>query len=137
MTQLYFCAQQKFSFFISKKTRTRTSDEHTNMSSFNDSGGEDGGDICNTFDFESDDDVVGRMQIEWDEDTSTTMKKRKFKAFLTNGDSSVHYSDKLKAIACCPRKDCSCLPMLCDPEMCSALVSLWSSLSESRNMSKI
>jgi len=32
------------------------------MSSFNDSGGEDGGDICNIFDFDEDDDVVGRME---------------------------------------------------------------------------
>ena len=93
------------------------------MSSFNDSGGEDGGDICNIFDFDEDDDVVGRMQSEWDEDTSTTTKKRKFKAFLTDGDLSAHFSDKLKAIACCPRKDCSCLSMLRDPDMCSALVS--------------
>ena len=93
------------------------------MSSFNDSGGEDGGDICNIFDFGEDDDVVGRMQSEWDKDTSTTTKKRKFKAFLTDGNLSVHYSDKLKAIACCPRKDCSCLSMLHDPDMCSALVS--------------
>ena len=93
------------------------------MSSFNDSGGEDGGDICNIFDFDEDDDVAGPMQSEWDEDTSTTTKKRKFKAFLTDGDLSVHFSDKLKAIACCPRKDCSCLLMLRDPDMCSALVS--------------
>ena len=56
------------------------------MSSFNDIGGEDGGDICNIFDFDEDDDVVGRMQSEWDEDTSTTTKKRKFKAFLTDGE---------------------------------------------------
>ena len=49
------------------------------MSSFIDSGGEDGSDICNIFDFNEDDDVVGRMQSEWDEDTSTTTKKRKFK----------------------------------------------------------
>ena len=85
------------------------------MSSFNDIGGEDGGDICNIFDFDEDDDVVGRMQSEWDEDTSTTTKKRKFKAFLTDGDLSVHFSDKLKAVVCCPRKDCSCLSMLRDP----------------------
>jgi hypothetical protein len=57
------------------------------MFSFNDIGGEDGGDFfCNIFDFDEDDDVVGRMQSEWDEDTSTTTKKRKFKAFLTDGD---------------------------------------------------
>ena len=93
------------------------------MSSFNDISGEDGGDICNIFDFDEDDDLVGRMQSEWDEDASTTAKKRKFKAFLTDGNLSVHYSDKLKAIACCPRKDCSCLSMLRDPDMCSALVS--------------
>jgi hypothetical protein len=93
------------------------------MSSFNDSGGEDGGDICNIFDFDEDDDVVGQMQSEWDEDTSTTTKKRKFKAFLTDSDLSVHYSDKLKAIACCPRKECSFLSVLRDPDMCSALVS--------------
>ena len=42
---------QKHSFQRSKKTRMQTSDESTNMSSFNDSGGEDGGDICNIFDF--------------------------------------------------------------------------------------
>ena len=42
---------------------------------------------------------------------------------LQQSDLSVHYSDKLKAIACCPRKDCSCLSMLHDPDMCSALVS--------------
>jgi hypothetical protein len=89
----------------------------TNMSSFSDSGGEDGGDICNIFDLDEDDNVVGTMQSEWDEDTSTTMKKRKFKAFLTDGDLSVHFSDKLKAIACCPRKDCSCLSMLSDPDL--------------------
>ena len=93
------------------------------MSSFNDSGGEDGGDICNIFDFGEDDDVVGRMQSAWDEDTSTKMKKRKFKALLSDGDLSVHFSDRLKAIACCSRKDCSCLLMLHDPDMCSALVS--------------
>jgi hypothetical protein len=75
------------------------------MSSFNDISGEDGGDICNIFDFDEDDDLVGRMQSEWDEDASTAAKKRKFKAFLTDGNLSVHYSDKLKAIACCPRKD--------------------------------
>ena len=34
------------------------------MSSFNDSGGEDGSDICNIFDFYKDDDVVGQMQAE-------------------------------------------------------------------------
>ena len=113
----------KNSHFRSKKTRTRTSNESTNITSFNDSGGEDCGDICNIFDFDEDDDVAGPMQSEWDEDTSTTMKKRKFKAFLTDGDLSVHFSDKLKAIACCPRKDCSCLSMLRDPDMCSALVS--------------
>jgi hypothetical protein len=89
---------------------------------FNDSGGENGGDICNIFNFDEDDDVVCRMQSEWDKDTSTTAKKRKCKAFLTDGDLSVHFSDKLKAIACCPRKDCSCLSMLLDPDMCSALV---------------
>ena len=93
------------------------------MSSYNDSGGEDGGDICNIFDFDKDNNVAGPMQSEWDEDTSTTTKKRKFNAFLTDSDLSVHFSDKLKAIACCPRKDCSCLSMLCDPYMCSALVS--------------
>ena len=114
MTQSYFC--------VNKKTRTQTSDESTNMSSFNDSGGEDGGDICNIFDFDEDDDVAGPMQSEWDEDTSTTTKKRKFKAFLTDGNLSVHYSDKLKAIACCLRKDCTYLSMLRDPDMCSALV---------------
>jgi hypothetical protein len=54
MTQSYFCVN-KNSHFRSKKTRTRTSDESTNMSSFNDSGGEDGGDICNIFDFDEDD----------------------------------------------------------------------------------
>jgi hypothetical protein len=32
------------------------------MSSFNDSGGEDGGDICNIFDFGEDDNVAGPMQ---------------------------------------------------------------------------
>jgi hypothetical protein len=32
------------------------------MSSFNDSGGEDGSDICNIFDVYEDDDVVGQMQ---------------------------------------------------------------------------
>jgi hypothetical protein len=69
------------------------------MSSFIDSGGEDGGDICNIFNFDEDDDVVGRMQSEWDEDTSTTTKKRKFKAFLTDGNLSAYFSDKLKAIA--------------------------------------
>ncbi len=42
------------------------------MSSFSNSGGEDGGDICNIFDFDEDDDVAGMMQSEWDEDTSTT-----------------------------------------------------------------
>ena len=93
------------------------------MSSFNDSGGEDNENICNIFDFDEDDDVVGQMQSEWDEDTSTTIKKRKFKAFLTDGNLSIHYSDKLEAIACCPRKDCSCLLILCDSDMCSALVS--------------
>ena len=93
------------------------------MSSFNDSGGEDGGDICNIFDFNEDDDIAGPMQSEWDEDTSTTTKKRKLKAFLTDSNLSVNFSDKLKAIACCPRKDCSCLSMLRDPDMCSALVS--------------
>ena len=72
------------------------------MSSFNDIGGEDGGDFCNIFDFDEDDDVVGRMQSEWDEDTSTTTKKRTFKAFLTDGDLSAHFSDKLKAIAVVP-----------------------------------
>ncbi len=46
------------------------------MSSFNNSGGEDGGDICNIFVFDEDDDVVSRMQSEWDEDTSTTAKKK-------------------------------------------------------------
>ena len=55
----------------------RTSNESTNMSSFNDSGGEDCGDICNIFDFDEDDDVAHPMQSEWDEDTSTTKKKRK------------------------------------------------------------
>jgi hypothetical protein len=69
------------------------------MSSFNDIGGEDGGDICNIFDFDEDDDVVGRMQSEWDEDTSTTTKKWKFKAFLTDGNLFAYFSDKLKAIA--------------------------------------
>ncbi len=39
------------------------------MSSFNDSGGKDGGDICNIFDFDEDDYVVGWMQSEWDKDT--------------------------------------------------------------------
>ena len=93
------------------------------MSSYNDSGGEDGGDICNIFDFDKDNNVAGPMQSEWDEDTSTTTKKRKFNAFLTDSDLSVHFSDKLKAIACCPRKVCNCLSMLRDPNMCSALVS--------------
>jgi hypothetical protein len=93
------------------------------MSSFSDSGGEDGGDICNIFDFNEDNDVAGPMPSEWDEDTSTKMKKRKCNAFLTDGDLSAHFSDKLKAIACCPSKDCSCLLMLRDPDMCSALVS--------------
>ena len=60
------------------------------------------------------------MQSEWDEDTSKTTEKRKFKAFLTNGNLSIHYSDKLKVIACFPRKACSCLFMLLDPDMCSA-----------------
>jgi len=41
---------------------------------------------------------------------------------LTDGDLSIHFSDKLKAIACCPRKDCTYLLMLRDPDMCSALV---------------
>ena len=78
------------------------------MSSFNNTGGEDDGDICNNFNFDEDDDAVVWMQSEWDEDTSTTAKKRKF--------------NMLKAIACCPRKDCSYLSMLHDPDMCSALV---------------
>jgi hypothetical protein len=69
------------------------------MFSFNNIGGEDGGDICNIFDFDEDDDVVGRIQSEWDEDTSTTTKKRKFKAFLTDGNLFAYFSDKLKAIA--------------------------------------
>ncbi len=56
------------------------------MSSFSDSGGEDGGDICNIFDFDKDNDVAGMMQSEWDEGTSTTTKKRKFKALLIDGE---------------------------------------------------
>ena len=53
------------------------------------------------------------------------MKKSKLKAFLTNANDelSIHYSDKLKAIVCCPRKDCSCLSYLRDPDMCFALLS--------------
>ena len=42
---------------------------------FNDSGGENGGDICNIFDFDEDDDVVGRMQSEWDEDHQLQRRK--------------------------------------------------------------
>ncbi len=53
LTQSYFCVN-KNSHFRSKKTRTRNSDESTNMSSFNDSGGEDGSDICNIFDLFAD-----------------------------------------------------------------------------------
>jgi len=72
------------------------------------------------------------MQSEWHEDTSMTTKKRKFKAFLTNGNLSIHYSDKLEAIACFPRKDCSCFLMLLDPDMCvPPLYIIWFSLSES------
>ncbi len=45
------------------KTKTReTSNESTNMSSFSNSGGEDGGD--NIFDFDKDDDVASTMQSE-------------------------------------------------------------------------
>jgi hypothetical protein len=70
------------------------------MSSFNNSlvsesfmdsdhiGGKGGGDICNIFDFDEDNAAVGQMQSEWDADTSMTMKKRKFKAFLTNSEPS-------------------------------------------------
>ena len=45
------------------------------MFSFNNIGGEDGGDICNIFDFDEDNDVVGRMQSEWDEDTQLQRRK--------------------------------------------------------------
>jgi hypothetical protein len=98
MTQSYFCAQQKFSSQDPENQNTNFRRARI-MFSFNNIGGEDGGDICNIFDFDEDDDVVGRIQSEWDEDTSTTTKKRKFKAFLTDGNLFAYFSDKLKAIA--------------------------------------
>ena len=91
--------------------------------SFIDSDRNGGGDICDIFDFDKDDGIVGWIQSEWDKETSTTMKKRKLEAFLTDNELSIHYSGKLKAIVCCPRNDCSCLLILCDPDMCSALLS--------------
>jgi hypothetical protein len=67
-TQSIIYAQQIFSSSRSK-TRAQTSDEHelhlspfsSVISSFNNSGGKDGRDICNIFNFDEDNDVVGRL----------------------------------------------------------------------------
>ncbi len=74
-------------------------------------------------DFFDEDNVVGCLRSEWDEDTLTTKKKRKRKALLTDSDLCTHYEDKLEAIKCCPRKDCHFLSILRDPDSCSAIVS--------------
>jgi hypothetical protein len=42
---------------------------------------------------------------------------------LTDINLSTHFADKLEAMMCCPRKDCRCLLILRDPDMCSAIVS--------------
>ncbi len=96
------------------------------MSSFNDSfvseslvdsdhiGGEDCGDIFNIFDFDKDDDVVGRMQSEWDEDTSTTTKTT---ANLRSSwpPAIYQYITQTSSSNCL---SCNCLSILRDPDMC-------------------
>ncbi len=78
MPQSYFCAQQKLSSQDPRKPEPKllTSTNFHVMSSFNDSGCKDSGDICNIFDFDQDDDVVGQMQSEWDKDTSLQRRYR-------------------------------------------------------------